>query len=102
MSPSGRLTVEQTVDRTPWKPSDGNGAEDQDFKNHKFYNPTIMDVVEMSNSTSLESLTNNHIANHLPKRVKLSDLAMDLIIQKTPLQVQLSIEEKLSETDAPH
>ena len=64
----------------PWKPSDGHGSEELDYKDYKLFNPTMLDVSSLLARVTKEMLDGTETVSVLPKRVKLSDSGMGLIV----------------------
>lgn len=67
--------------RKLWTPQEGLGAEDLDYADYKFFNPTMADLERLLFTTSAVMLDGSSTTSTLPKRVKLSDSAMGLVVQ---------------------
>ena len=68
------------TNRQLWKPQDGHGAEDLDYTEYKFFNPAMPQVEQLLLTTTAAILDGSGTATTLPKRVKLSDSAMGLVV----------------------
>ncbi|KAM0798517.1 hypothetical protein BDR22DRAFT_891311 [Usnea florida] len=81
MAPSTIAGAINITGRKPWKPVDGNGSENDDYKIWKFWNPTMTEVQRLLETTTVAQLNANEITDKFPKRVKLSDSAIGLVIR---------------------
>ena len=83
MSTRVRLAIENSINTTSrrmWKSNDGNGPEGPDhFAEYLFFNPSMREITSM-NTITQSQVDNNKVSHLLPKRVKLSDSAIGLVV----------------------
>ena len=63
-----------------WTPEDGHGSDEQDYQEWKLYDPTMEDVEFILQNITKEMLDGSSTSKIVPRRVKLSDSGMGLII----------------------
>ena len=81
MAPTSITEAINITDRATWRPTNGNGTEESDYKDWKLWDPPMTEVEKLLDSVTLAQLGTSETANKFPKRVKLSDSAVELVIR---------------------
>ena len=83
MTRSGKSSRDEQLNvltRKAWAPKDGDGAEGLDFAEYKYFNPTEKAVEKLLKFLTPAMILEGDATKHFPRRVRLSDSAMGVVI----------------------
>ncbi len=83
MTRSGKSSRDDQLNvstRKAWAPKDGDGAEGLDFAEYKYFNPTEKAVEKLLKFLTPAMISEGEATKHFPRRVRLSDSAMGVVI----------------------
>ena len=67
-------------DRAIWKAENGDGDENADFEDYRYFNPTSKQAEKLLSSLTPKKIDNGEATKIFPRRVRLSDSAMGVVV----------------------